>query len=859
VEELRFIDAALRRADGPRGLVLAGAAGVGKTRLAREALSLARNRGAATRWASATASARVLPLGAFAALVGRLDGDPRTVLPQAAAAVLAGGGSAGVVLGVDDAHLLDDVSTLLLHELVLRQRATVVVTIRSGEAAPDAVTALWKDGHLDRLEVQPLSEAETGELLEGVLGGQVAGATVSELCGLARGNALYLRQLVDDAFDGGNLRRVGEVWHLFGRPAMSAGLAELIATRMGALPEPVREVVDVLALAEPVGVGLLSELTDPVAVEQTESRGLLQVERNGRRLQARLAHPLYGETRRADIGVLRGRRLRGRVATALAGTGGRRTGDTLRRAVLAFDSDLEPDPGLFTAGAASAVQLMDVVLAERLARFAVDAGAGFDARLILANALAWQGRGAETEAEWSILAGLADNDVQRALVAMPRAGNYFWILRRPEQAEAVLAEADAAVTDEGARLVMTAMRAAFHGFLARPHRAVDDAGRALAVEALPDQAVVLATWGLTAGLGVLGRADELRAATPRGYAAAERCFEGTLLSVGLAVLELTGLRLAGYLDEMGAVLADRHHGSPTDGSPQHTLFLEGYELFARGRLGSSVRTLREARSRLLTADVGGFAYLTLLRLTQALAMTGDAVGAREALADLNTERHPAYVFTDPEMVLTRAWVSAAEGATSEATALARAAAVLAASRDQPAHEVLALQTAVCFGDRSAADRLAQLAAVVDGPRAPAAAAHARALAADDGDALLAASERWQVIGDVLAAADAAAQSAIAYRSAGRRGSAAAAAARALSLQEDCEGARTPALRAAAQPLPLTEREREIVALVAAGLSNREIADRLVVSVRTVEGHLYRASAKLGTTNRRTLASVLNRA
>ncbi|GAA4488121.1 hypothetical protein GCM10023094_47390 [Rhodococcus olei] len=53
-DELRFIERALRRADGPHGVVLAGAAGVGKTRLAREALSLASRRGAAVRWVPAT-------------------------------------------------------------------------------------------------------------------------------------------------------------------------------------------------------------------------------------------------------------------------------------------------------------------------------------------------------------------------------------------------------------------------------------------------------------------------------------------------------------------------------------------------------------------------------------------------------------------------------------------------------------------------------------------------------------------------------------------------------------------------------------------------------------------------------------
>ena len=74
-----------------------------------------------------------------------------------------------------------------------------------------------------------------------------------------------------------------------------------------------------------------------------------------------------------------------------------------------------------------------------------------------------------------------------------------------------------------------------------------------------------------------------------------------------------------------------------------------------------------------------------------------------------------------------------------------------------------------------------------------------------------------------------------------------------SLRQPVRSRPTPT---AARPLPLTAREREIVTLAADGLTNREIADRLVVSVRTVEGHLYRAGAKLGITDRTQLASVL---
>ena len=59
-EELAAIDAAMSDPDSS-GVVLHGAAGVGKSRIAREALAHAADAGCTTHWAVATASARALP------------------------------------------------------------------------------------------------------------------------------------------------------------------------------------------------------------------------------------------------------------------------------------------------------------------------------------------------------------------------------------------------------------------------------------------------------------------------------------------------------------------------------------------------------------------------------------------------------------------------------------------------------------------------------------------------------------------------------------------------------------------------------------------------------------------------------
>jgi ATP/maltotriose-dependent transcriptional regulator MalT len=188
------------------------------------------------------------------------------------------------------------------------------------------------------------------------------------------------------------------------------------------------------------------------------------------------------------------------------------------------------------------------------------------------------------------------------------------------------------------------------------------------------------------------------------------------------------------------------------------------------------------------------------------------------------------------------------GQTSAAQMHAVCAAQIARQSGMFAVEMRALHTAVRFDDRSQTERLAELAKTLNTPLAEAIAKHARGLSDHDGDLLDAAADRFAHLGAMALAADAAAQAAHEHARTGKRGKELESSTRAHRLAR--QGAiRTPAVAAAASPLPITAREREIAKMVAAGLSNRQIADRLVVSVRTVEGHLYRIFAKLGIDDR----------
>jgi DNA-binding NarL/FixJ family response regulator len=211
---------------------------------------------------------------------------------------------------------------------------------------------------------------------------------------------------------------------------------------------------------------------------------------------------------------------------------------------------------------------------------------------------------------------------------------------------------------------------------------------------------------------------------------------------------------------------------------------------------------------------------------------------------------------DGEKSIAEAWGFAAEGATSQAISIIHTAAKQERRLGRPAWEVALLQTATQFGDHTTAARLAELTDQVQGPRAPAAAAHAAALAAGNGDGLIEASRQYEAFGDRIAAADAAAQAVITYQQAGLRGAALSASATAQRLAIECQGAQTPAIRAATTPQPFTARQREIISLAAQGLSNKDIADRLTMSIRSVEGHLFRASQRVAANSREQLISIL---
>ena len=170
---LAVIRRALSGVGNYSGAVIVGAAGVGKTRLAREVLAHAEASGEQTYWIVGTKSAQQIPLGAFNASISSSMSDPISDVRRVINSLVTQQRQGRGLIVVDDAQFLDGLSAHVVHQLAQARGTRLMVTVRAGSDEPDAITALWKDDLLTRLDLQPLSPSDTHRVIETTLGGAV--------------------------------------------------------------------------------------------------------------------------------------------------------------------------------------------------------------------------------------------------------------------------------------------------------------------------------------------------------------------------------------------------------------------------------------------------------------------------------------------------------------------------------------------------------------------------------------------------------------------------------------------------------------------------------------------------------------
>lgn len=862
-EEIRTI-ARILNGTRPRGVVLAGPSGVGKTRLARESVHLATKAGMGVTWLTATRASSQVPLGSLASLLPTVDGATERVesraylLRCATASLMAKAGRRGSAIFIDDAHWLDDTSAALIQQLVAQGSAHVVATLRRGEPAPEAITALWKDGLAARMDVAGLDGQSVTELLTTTLGGQLDTAAATYFSDKCSGNALFLRELVNSALDSRALTCQGGLWRLSGGFSPSERLAELIEGRLMGLGTAERSLLELVAYAEVLSTAELAHFAPPGVAEQLERSGLLAITASGRGLQVHLAHPVYGDVLRARLPELAMRSMARRLAETVESVGVRSGEDALRVSMWHLDSGNGTADQLLR-GAMNARWNYRFDLADRLVEAALAAGAGFDAKLLQAQLSSLRGQAESAEVQLEKLWLQAQTDDERGIVAIRRVENLVFYLGRNHDGLRLISEATARISDPNWLDELMARKAAVQlttdGFAT---------SAATASDRLPRASGAALLWACETAAFALSRTGQTTQALrilDRGIAAVAEIegydwYPWIFLWVRCEVLVQDG-----RLREAAALAASEYERGLQSGSDEARGYFAAQRARAAldtGQVEKAAHNAREAVALLEQLGRPAFARIARIHLAQALALTGRCAEAQIVLDELNTQNIEPASWIQLDLALARGWTAIASGQLREAHDALRSSANLAEECGDVVGSAIAWHTiARTGGAEQTWSKLETLAAHVDNAIVPLRAAHAKLIAMRDAPGLLTMSATFDEMGATLLAAEAAAEASVIWRTANEPQQSVAAQRRSNELSRQCAQAHTPALQSGQARAILTAAEHETALLAARGRTNREIADALLLSIRTVENRLQRIYEKVGISGRAQLADFMH--
>ncbi len=787
---------------------------------------------------------RSVPLGALAAIGG--PGE-----------LVAPGAAAPRVVVLDDADLLDEMSALILGQHAAEGRIRLLGTVRAATDLPEMLGALLADGTLERISLDPLGAADVAQLLTKVLGDAVSPAALREIARLGAGVPLFIRELVLDALSAGTLRRVDGVWRLERVTARSGGLAELLDARLAGIGAAERAALELVAMAEPVGLRLVLELVDTTVIGSLERRGLLDVDRGDRRLPLRICHPLYAELISRATPVSARITYARQLSDALAATGLRRGHDLLRWAAWRLEAGCPIERDKIVAAARhAAASGADISLRERLAAAAFDNTRAAGEGMLLYRVLIESGRFQAADELLETLERLACSPDERAAIAVARAYRVSWAATGGiDEGLAILAEAAGTVGDPA----QAALLAAHHGtllaaagrfgaaigllepLLAAPWpqvRKLAAAGAALAYPVVAGFEAALSAFSLV--LAERGAQDEGERAYPSliGFAALTRCTFGD--PGGAAAF---GRDAADRAVERGDAVGQAWAGAG----------LAAIHLAVGSLRDAAINAAEAARLFQALRNPNGelWCLATGLAAASQRGAHDDAQRLATAVAAIPMPSHLRAL--GAEVVRALAWHDAARGDYGAARDRLWRAAESWAADGMTATVVLGALELFRLDHQAAADLIKLVAVPDDWPLGRC----VRQLidAAGDTGALKDAAQSFSALGFTLYAAEAYAAAAITAADLGSTADASRLSAQARTLAAEC-GAATPLLARLGRPRGLTAREHQIAGCAAQGLSNRQIADRLRLSERTVENHLARTYAKLGLSGRTELRDAL---
>lgn len=909
--ELAYLSERLEHVSGgtARIVVLTGEPGVGKTRLLAELANRARRRALVLLGRGSPLSASI----PFAILAEAVETHLRTVGPEeldalvrergaelsaalpTVAAVRGSAPAAGrlavlealarlitrlaerqpVLLALDDLHQADASTWEFVGYLgrnpltapVLLLAAVRPQAIRDSPHLQRHVSTLTKDGLADELRLGPLDAEAIGDLAERTLGPDVADAELREwLFDRTRGNALYAVALLEGLRRDPSRRVV---------PVSVKERVRIEAAELSPIAAQALEAAAVLGHSFPLRqIAAVLPQDSGAELDALVERGLLVERADGAILAYDFVHPLVQEAVYEVIGAGRRRELHARAAAALAGEPlGVRAYHVARGAL---PGDREAVRVLQDAAReAERTQSHREALGYlRAALELVPKGEG--GRRELLDVAAWH---AAEASDHTIaipllreLAGVIHEDpVELATTRMRLASALSTGAGDLAAAEAEAREAIALFEREAPQRLaaainelgwIQALRGDFEAQDAACRRAIDLA------ESAGDETILLHSLGpLGHSLSLRGAFEEARAVVRRCVEMAERSRDATQIGWHAGVRAMA-CGLEGRFAEGAAAIDALLSAGPSPSDVAH--FNRAWVNWFYGRWSMALGDCEAVQALHPTAPSAHCAWTLSVSAALHAAMGSPAKG-RPLLAEADR------VYANGELY----WFSAAhrwaaghvawiEGDVERASDLFDRAAGWVRGCGLAALECQMLPDAVesltdadrISAARGWAERAAELAERLAMPFARAVERHAAGIVEGDPEALRAAAEGYMEVEagalaarafERLARVSSGDERMAALTEAARRYTELPAPALAERVRGDLRRSGSTGKRAAQRVGELTAREREIVALVRRGLTSREVAEQLHLSVRTVDSHLARIYAKLGVSGRRELS------
>ena len=848
-------------------MLVRGASGVGKSRLAQTVCDEVERAGISVIRVLATRESVGFPLAALApylvdryADAGEVPQDPVRLLAHMREAL--GPHSAGrPLLFVDDLPLLDPLSAVVISQLIGAGSAVMLATVRTGDPLPEMYNGGWSGGAVVGVDLAPLSETQCGNLVQRALGAPIAARAVGRLHTLSGGLPFFLKELVAVAIQDGTLRQIEGVWQLAGGALRSPVLSTMLEHRMAPLDPRTAALLRRIALCQPAEVDDFPvETTD--ALVDLERAGLIEVDHvTGADWLVRLAHPAYGDLLRGQVSRLEMRRVM-LDQIRIVRSRDRGSKDAVRLAVWELEATGRGEPAVLVAAARLARQGHEFDLVRRLAGAAVDSMEQPSAEVLLLLGEALRELGDRTAAQEVLdrAAVAAGSPEIRARTAIARSGLTGHGLNDPDRAAEILAEARDSIP--GQRTAMSLARAIMLVVGERTAEALAEVQTVDSEDArTPEHAglyYLAGVGGLVSGghpAEALQLADELSPLLRTG---------GNLIHDGMPSMMRASALLDLYGPERAVPDATAALQQCLDSGLDRLVCYAASQLTAVRLAAGQVRTAARWAREVISVARGGqhrsFVSVGMSNLAMVLAMSGDPDGAQQLLDSLAEEirtgrRHSAGSAAGRRGRRRGRW-RPTDHSPPHADMLISAAGE-AAERGQWATAATLWHDAVRLGAAArAVEGLRNAALHASSPLIHLQHRHAAAATPGDVEELSAVAEQWAERGWSLIAAETFLAALTEARRQGLSRRAGPLGARAADLAARCQGARTPGLAVGDPVDPLSPREREIAAMASRGLRSRDIADSLVVSIRTVDNHLQAVYSKLGITGRRELADAL---